>query len=513
MAIVGGALAGASVARVILAERPSLRVLIVEKSARFSRRVGEATVEVSGYFLTRVLGMTRHLNEAHLLKQGLRFWMANAQADTLDTSSEIGGRYLARVPAYQVDRAVLDEQVLADAIAAGAELWRPATVRSIKLNEGGQQILEVHREGISHTITARWLVDASGVAAVLSRQNGWWRANENHSTSAVWARWTGVKDLDGPELRKRYPDWANACFGTRGTATNHLMGDGWWAWVIPLKGGDVSAGVVFDQRLLAWPEQGMLGKRLKDFLCEHPVGKELFEDAEWREGDVHWRRHLAYHSTRYAGDGYVLVGDASAFLDPFYSPGMDWLAFTATAGAALILDELRGEDISSALERHNRDFVRGYERWFEGVYRDKYQYLGDYELLRLAFILDLGFYYLGVASQPYKRGLWALKNPVFSELPSVPVFYLMRAYNRRFARIAEHRRARGLLGRRNHGRRFMFGGFTFHVSSSLPLIKALLKWGCLELSEGWRTWFRRGSSVRELKPLARENSGATVPTA
>src|SRR5439155_14503792 len=127
VAIVGGALAGGATAILLLRQAPQLRILLIEKSAAFGRRVGEATVEVSGYFLGRVLGLTQHLNEAHLVKQGMRFWFFNEETKALDQCSEIGGRYLARVPAYQVDRAVLDEEVLRRACALGAELWRPAS--------------------------------------------------------------------------------------------------------------------------------------------------------------------------------------------------------------------------------------------------------------------------------------------------------------------------------------------------------------------------------------------------
>jgi flavin-dependent dehydrogenase len=48
---------------------------------------------------------------------------------------------------------------------------------------------------------------------------------------------------------------------------------------------------------------------------------------------VHWRRNLPYFSTTYAGDGFVIVGDAGAFIDPLYSPGMDWIAFTTSRAA------------------------------------------------------------------------------------------------------------------------------------------------------------------------------------
>src|SRR6516225_425397 len=50
VAIIGGALSGAAAAILLLRERPQLKVLILEKSESFGRRVGEATVEVSGYF-------------------------------------------------------------------------------------------------------------------------------------------------------------------------------------------------------------------------------------------------------------------------------------------------------------------------------------------------------------------------------------------------------------------------------------------------------------------------------
>lgn len=505
VAIVGGALAGAASALLLKRELPQLRILILEKSTGFGRRVGEATVEISGYFLGRVLGLTQHLNESHLVKQGMRFWFYNERALDLQDCSEIGGRYLARVPAYQVDRSVLDEEVLRRAAGLGVEVRRPATVGRIRLNPGGLQRLEIRQEGNSSEIQARWVIDASGVAALLARQEGWFRPNTAHPTSAVWSRWTGVKDWDGLDLAAKYPHWSKACHGIRATATNHLVGPGWWAWCIPLKGGDVSIGVVFDQRFVSFPEGGSLGERLKEFLCRHPVARELLAEAHWREGDVHWRKNLPYYSTTFAGDGFALVGDASAFLDPFYSPGMDWISFTTTASTQLIVAQQQGQALGPLLARHNRDFSRSYARWFEALYLDKYQYMGEFDLMRLAFLLDLGLYYLGVASQPFKRGSKALSEPVFSTAPSVPFFHLIRTYNRRFAQIAHSRRQRKLAGRRNDRRRFMFGGYTFAAASAGPLLKSLLGWGWLELIEGWRSWWRS-------HPRAAGSTDATVST-
>ena len=86
--VIGGALSGAATALILKRERPELRVLVVEKSKTFGRRVGEATVEISTYFLTKILGLTTYLNESHLVKQGMRFWFFNDETRSLDECAE-----------------------------------------------------------------------------------------------------------------------------------------------------------------------------------------------------------------------------------------------------------------------------------------------------------------------------------------------------------------------------------------------------------------------------------------
>jgi hypothetical protein len=259
---------------------------------------------------------------------------------------------------------------------------------------------------------------------------------------------------------------------------------------------------VFDQRFVDWPQEGSLGQRLKEFLLKHPAGREIMADAQWRENDVHWRKNLPYSSSTMAGDGFVLVGDAAGFIDPLYSPGMDWVAFTVSAAVKLVLGQQNPDDLPTAITSHNRIFTRSYHRWFDAIYRDKYEYLGEFDLMRIAFLLDLGFYYGGVASQPFKRGAMALLEPVFSTVPSVPFYYLIRTYNRRLARIARRRRARGQLGQKNSCRRLLIPGFSFSKSSIWPVAKTLIRWAGLELTEGWKSW----GPIR----TAAAKSGATV---
>jgi flavin-dependent dehydrogenase len=493
VAVIGGALSGAATATLLLRRNPRLRVLIIERDPVFKRRVGESTVEVSAYFLGRVLDLTDHLQEKHLVKQGLRFWFHNDRATALDTCSETGPGYNVRFPGYQVDRAVLDEEVLARAVAAGATLLRPAKVRAVTLAPGDQQTIEL--ETLAPTdaprpIRARWIVDASGFAALLSRREGWLKPNLEHPTAAVWTRWSGVKNWDSRALAEKFPAWAKRTKAVRFTATNHLVGRGWWAWFIPLKGGDVSIGIVFDQRQLDLPEGERLGARLRALLDTHPIARELLADASWRPGDVFFRRNLAYSSDRYAGDGFVLVGDAAAFIDPFYSPGMDWIAYTSSAAAALVDGSLRGKPKAARVARHNEQFTHAYDRWFRAVYKDKYDYMGDHQLMTLAFRLDLGLYYLGVVSQPFKRGEAALETPAFAgphtRLPAAVIAF----YNRRLAAIARARHARGVWGASNDRRYFGFRSYELTWTLPLRVLVAFGAYARLELSEGWRTWFR-----------------------
>jgi hypothetical protein len=124
---------------------------------------------------------------------------------------------------------------------------------------------------------------------LLARKEGWWRQNTDHPIAAAWSRWKGLKDWDSYELAEKYPRWACAVCGIRGTATNHVIGDGWWSWWIPLKGGDVSVGVVFDQRIVRWPQtEGKLGDRIKAFLIQHPVAAEIAQWV-WIELTEGWR--------------------------------------------------------------------------------------------------------------------------------------------------------------------------------------------------------------------------------
>ncbi len=190
--VLGGALSGAATATLLLRQNPGIRVLILEKNEKLGRRVGEATVEISAYFMMHVLGLTQYLSESQIAKQGLRFWFKNEAVTGVGDASELGSKYQVKMPSFQLDRSTFDEEVLRRAVVAGAMLKRPVSVSKVELNAGGEQVVEYKEAGVLQTVRARWVIDASGVASILSRKNGWWNSNFEHPTAAAWSRWKGV---------------------------------------------------------------------------------------------------------------------------------------------------------------------------------------------------------------------------------------------------------------------------------------------------------------------------------
>jgi flavin-dependent dehydrogenase len=492
--VVGGAFSGASAALLLKRRNPNWRIVIVEKNAEFDRKVGESTTEVSSCFLTRVLGLSHHLAHEQLPKQGLRMWFARSSEDTFTDCAEIGARYNSRLSGFQVDRSTLDEHVLALAVAAGCELWRPAKVQQIELGGVGRNELTVRVGEETRRIEARWIVDASGRAALIARKLGHFRPLTEHPVNALWARFTGVKDWDGLELRARFPQWANATKTTRGLATNHLMGRGWWCWIIPLKGGDTSVGLVYDTRLFQPPAGGTIGERLQAHFQAHPIGREILGEARAVPGDQMAYSALPYVSEQIAGDGWVLVGDAASFIDPLYSPGLDFCAFTAHAAHSLIARSLASETVD--LECYNARFAFCFRSWFDGLYRDKYFYLGDAELMAAAWLLDISAYHLGPVRQVYDDPATGFDSFPFDGVPGRIVAGLLRFYNARLAHLGQRKMAAGVFGARNGSWRLLIGGFLPDASAMRLLGRGLGRWLLAE----WRNLFLSPQAIAAREP-------------
>jgi flavin-dependent dehydrogenase len=476
VAVIGGAISGASTAFLLKRKNPALKILIIEKAEAFERKVGESTSEVGACFLMRVLNMAYHLGHEQITKSGLRMWFYRTSSDNFTRCAEIGPKHQTRLPAFQLDRSTLDEAVLEKAVRSGCELWRPAKVQDLELGGEGKNHLAVRLGDEVRNVTARWVIDASGRNALIARKLKLYRTLDAHPIHSVWARFRNTFDLDGADVWQSAPQFTEPCWAMRQWATNHLMGRGWWGWLIPLKGGDCSVGLVYDSRIFQFPPGPNLGERLKGHLMTHPIGKKVLCDAQYIEKDVHAYSNLAYYSEQSIGDGWALVGDAAGFLDPLYSQGFDFISYTCFGVFEILADALAGKDVSMASSRYNELYLTQFHTWFEGVYKDKYYYLGDAELMTVAFYLDIGAYFIGPVRQAYSSHARRYSALPYAGPIGQAFGRFMRCYNRRLAAIARRKFAAGTYGSANLDWRLFLPGFSPGPGSLKFMLTGVRKW-------------------------------------
>ena len=485
--VLGGAFSGASAALLLRREMPDATVLVVERAPAFDAKVGEATTEMSAMFLTRRLAMWEHLEREQLPKEGLRYWFTNERVRGHADASETGGFLRSAIPSFQLRRDALDEHLLATAAREGAELRRPARVQDVALGDFDHRVTIDGPDGVE-TVSCRWVLDATGRATVLGRRLGIIDRNREHPTAAVWARWKNVRHID--DVAARGPvAFARRGLGSRRLSTNHYMGLGYWVWVIPLGNGETSIGVVYDTRLMSLADGPERERSFREFLLGIPSLAELLEGAEL----AHRRpalvrlpavRHPAVHGAglgaprrRRGVPGPVLLAGAGSRRVHRGGHGGDREGGPGRAGR-----RARGSPSTT------RSFVRSYHRFFQAVYRDKYYYMGEQDLLTASFLLDTAQYYLFVVMPAYKlhgRFHWM---PVLGPGGAGLNYALMKLYNRRFKALALARRRVGEEGRRNDGRRvkpyFAFGlaplrmaarGLRFWALAELDGLRLLLK--------------------------------------
>jgi flavin-dependent dehydrogenase len=528
--ILGGAFSGASTAILLRRDHPQLRVLIVEKAEAFDAKVGEATTEMSAMFLTRRLAMWHHLEAEQLPKEGLRYWFSNDKVTGHANASEVGGHLRSAVPAFQLRRDALDEYLLATAVREGAELLRPAKVVDVDLQDFNNTITvllsedperppasvapwettegpmaSVVAEPSRRTLTCRWLLDATGRVNFLGRRLGLIERNEEHPVASIWCRWNGVRHID--DIAARDGNLATRNISSRRLATNHYTGLGYWIWVIPLGNGETSIGVVFDKRLIDLHHSKDRAADFIAFLKAIPALAELIDVATPRMEDLRFYSHLPFFAKQYMGNGWALLGDAASFLDPYYSPGLDHASFTADATAEIVGLHAKGEDIGARIVEHNAAFTRSYTRFFRSIFKDKYYYMGEADLLGAAMILDTAHYYIFVVIPAYRFAKKFQWMPVLGPKPAFFSYHFIKFYHRRFIAIAKARRAAGEEGVRNNGHRIK-AYFNLNLSPFHMVLRGVKLWAFAEADNvrlQLRRLFRRRSST---SPSPAENATA-----
>ena len=179
------------------------------------------------------------------------------------------------------------------------------------------------------------------------------------------------------------------------------------------------------------------------------------------------------------GNGWALLGDAASFLDPYYSPGLDHASFTAEATAEIVGLEAKGEDIGARIVEHNAAFTRSYTRFFRSIFKDKYYYMGEHDLLAAAMILDTAHYYIFVVMPAYRIAKRFLSMPVLGPKPAFFSYHFIKLYHQRFKAIALARRAAGEEGVRNNGRRIRVY-FNLNLAPAHMVLRGVKLWAFAE---------------------------------
>ena len=396
-AIIGAGMAGLALVRQLQLVSGK-RILLLDKASEVPTRhqkVGESTVQVGGYYISKVLDLEEYLLREHCLKYNLRFHWKNAERENrvLEDYSQSYIRLMSNIAGYQVDRNTLEAELLRlVTLNPNCTFCAPASDLDVSLSDTGPHSLSYRHSGHQTSVTADWVVDTTGRAKFLTRRLGLRQPNPiRHGSSFLWVEGLvnveKLTDLSLSEIRLKkerctlghFPFWL---------ATNHFVGEGFWFWVIPLQ-GKTSLGLVYDCKLFDG-QQVSAPQQLMDWVCrEFPLfARDLPQRKILDHGSF---RDFSYDCAQtISASRWALAGEAGRFSDPLYSPGSDLIAFHNT----MIIDAILSE------ESELKEKVPLYESLMRSLYEAyvpsyavSYDVLGDQEAFILKYAWELTIYF------------------------------------------------------------------------------------------------------------------------
>lgn len=400
--VIGGGLAGQSLSRHLLLETDKT-VLLLERREELpqkKQKYGESSVQLAGFYFSRVLDLEEYLLREHYLKYNLRFyWPTQGRSNEGFEDMSHGFIHdLSNVASYQLNRNEIEREMMRRNLADPRFTARLGA-RDLKVtlqNEGptgpDHTVRFVDADG-EHQVAAGWVVDAAGRNRVLARQQGFERPSPFRHASLFW--WVdGLVDIerltDVPlKDRRKAPSRQKLGHLPIFLATNHFCGEGFWFWVIPLQ-GRTSLGLVFDRDLIPWEDVNR-PEKATEWVCERfPLLARALKTmpvVDWM-GLQHYPHDCAQ---TISADRWGMTGEAGRFTDPLYSPGSDLISIYNT----LIVDAIRSkpEDLAQRTRTYEQVQRAVYSAYVPS-YADGYTALGDPEAFALKYTWELAVYFV-----------------------------------------------------------------------------------------------------------------------
>lgn len=339
--VMGGGPAGSCCAT-FLAQKGH-RVVLLEKE-RFPRfMIGEGLLP-STWDLWERLGVRGKVEDlGYPIKRGVRFRIEDAEGTfEYDIRADEFPDAWFRPYTYHVDRAHFDQMLLDNARDKGVDAREGCAVDDV-IFDGDRAV------GARYT-------DAGGQRRAI------------HAPVVVDA--TGRRTLLGTKLKRRYanPELRKVSYYTHFEgAGRRLNGDGsvmtdihttegGWIWFIPLRGDTISVGVVLDA---SYVQQSNLGPQaLYDRAMASSVGAKAWLAGATQAFKLKHVPAISYLADSFVGDGFLMVGDASMFIDPIFSAGVSFAMRGAAHAADAISAGLARGDASAAAFQPYEDQLR-----------------------------------------------------------------------------------------------------------------------------------------------------------
>jgi flavin-dependent dehydrogenase len=314
--VIGGGPAGSTAATLLA--KLGHKVIALEKAHHPRFHIGESLLPMNLPVFER-LGVLEKVRALGVHKPGADFEADNENGyNTYRFARAIGD---SPPHAYQVWRQDFDQMLFEHARQSGADAREGHEVVALEQLDPRDSRVGVRRaDGTGYTIKTRYVVDASGRDTFLSAKKQLRRKNKEHQSAAIFGHFRGAEPRAGED----------------GGNISIYRFDHGWMWMIPLPGGVMSVGAVCRPDYLK-RRKGRTVQFLLETLRENAGLWKRIEHAELIGNEVRVTGNYSYDSRRMGGPGWVLVGDAFAFLDPVFSSGV-YLAMSGAEQAAKVVD-------------------------------------------------------------------------------------------------------------------------------------------------------------------------------